>query len=360
MCRMKRILTHRVALFSNEQIRRGSTVLGTRGHGALILILLCLLIYIPKSWSETPAEYLLSACRSAVADESDTCDGYIDGAVVIWKYWTACHFPARAERSFCAGIEASQKKHQEVFAMCHDCKYDQFGSEEKFRDRMQRFRDEMKAALGICVPSDEHDQHYCDGYNAESENEVADLTVTYDGTGPAKLLGRGAAVSDVGMHLFASEEFLKTRPCLPPATDSKQIKDILLRFTEENPEQGQHTTAVMLLGKALYYKLCPGVPERLHPNSEHCTDWRYYNGQFGARNNCDRPVVVQFMTQSDQVATVRELKPDETFRTGLSPDQVNKGWYIYAACPAGYITSVPFGPQAREEIGNSEYYCVKE
>lgn len=348
-----------------------------KGQAALALILLGLLIHSAESKAEpqatagTPSllqqlraksdkgpmssEDLLAVCRSTGAEESEYCDGYIDGASLMWRYWTACQSQASGDRSFCAGADASMKKSQEFRAACGDCNS---GNKE----RLQRFPEEMKAALRVCSPDPDRDRDYCDGYNAQSEKEV-DFTITFSESEAitASGLGRGHASRDMFASLWVlTGEMHQFAPCLSRATDAARIKDVLLDFAQENPEQGQSSTAIMLLAKALYYRSCPGVSWQFRPHAEHCTKvWDYYDGQFGTRNTCDEPVVVWLMTHSDQAAMVRELKPGEIFRSGLTREQIRSGW-VFATCPVGHVTSIPIGPQSREEIAKGRYHCVKE
>jgi hypothetical protein len=37
-----------------------------------------------------------------------------------------------------------------------------------------------------------------------------------------------------------------------------------------------------------------------------------------------------------------QLKPRESFNSGLSEAQIKSGWWIVTTCPVGYVGSVPF------------------
>ena len=224
-----------------------------------------------RAQAENPrsATDLVSFCTSADAKEQEYCDGYIDGATLIWKYGTACASLAQSDQSFCAGVNAAQKRTQEVLQACRDCSIGEFRPELKdspihgqlFMERMQKFRDEMKAAMDVCTPGEPHDKYYCAGYNATVANGIAELGVMYPNgeSEDARRLGLGDAESDVGLHLLASEEFYEIRPCLQHAIGPQQVKDIFLEFIQENPEQQRGSTAIVVMAKALYRIHCPGA-----------------------------------------------------------------------------------------------------
>ena len=89
---------------------------------------------------------------------------------------------------------------------------------------------------------------------------------------------------------------------------------------------------------------------------EMCTDWDYYDEQWGTRNTCDREVFVQFMARDHDVIQGL-LKPGEEFSTGLDRSQLS-GW-IFTTCQAGYTSAVPLLPENRSLIGASQYSCIK-
>jgi hypothetical protein len=93
---------------------------------------------------------------------------------------------------------------------------------------------------------------------------------------------------------------------------------------------------------------------------EQCTRWGYIDasGRFGTSNTCDQPVEIHFMTQGNQRAVVRVLKPGEIFDAGLTRAQIEAGWWMFTTCPAGYASSIPFMPNNRESLIASKYQCV--
>lgn len=171
--------------------------------------------------------------------------------------------------------------------------------------------------------------------------------------------GLGDAARDVGLHLFASEDFYEFRPCLQTVISPQQVRNILLEFIRDNPDQQRGSTAIVILAKALFYSLCPGPAQRWKPHMEQCTTWGYDGGQFGTENTCDKAVVIQFMAEG-QRAIERLLNPGETFRTGLSRSQIDRGWWMFTTCPVGYVSSVPFLSKNNEVIRASRYSCVRK
>lgn len=315
------------------------------------------------------ASELTRLCKSTDPDRLDYCEGYIDGAMHIWKYATACASQANSDQSFCSGVESARKAIQEAFGACQDCNMGSFRPElgdkpirgQLFMKRMREFRDKLKVAMGICSPDEHRDEPYCSGYNAEVTNMIAELSVMYPNHVPESTrdLGLGHAASDVGLHLWASEEFYEFRPCLQVVTSSQQVKNLLLEFVHDNPEYQQGATAIVILAKALFYVLCPGPAQELKPPIEQCTTWGFDSGQFGTENTCNKAVVIQFMAK-DQRPIERMLNPGEAFRTGLSHSQIGQEWWMFTTCPVGYVSSVPFLPENNDAIRTSRYSCVRK
>lgn len=96
---------------------------------------------------------------------------------------------------------------------------------------------------------------------------------------------------------------------------------------------------------------------------EECTPWNFQNGELGTTNICDQPVAIQFMWQGDQHAVGAIVKPNERFDSGVSRgDGVRVAnsprWWMFAACPMGYVSSVTFVAANRETIVPGKYRCV--
>lgn len=313
-------------------------------------------------------EFIVNACTSTDLAASEYCEGYLDGAMFIWKQWAACKALDNDERSFCVGAEDADNRISAFFASCDDCNFDSFRPDltddderaSKFLQRLQKLPAEMESALGACPRDKQRNERYCAGYDARAANEVAELLVTYPGemTKDVGTLGRGDGARDAGAHLFASQEFFKVQTCVTSRTEPPQARESLLNFLRENPGQKQSETAVIVLGGALHYTLCLGT-EGARPHMEACVVWTRKDGEFVAENVCDAALVIQFMAKSRPSVVVREVAAGEVFRTGLSHSKVNSGWWIFTACPVGYNISVPFEANSAE-IKASRYECLKK
>lgn len=313
------------------------------------------------------ASELIELCSSTDTDRLAFCEGYIDGAMHTWKSATACASQAKSNQSFCAGVKSAQEAIGEAFSACVDCNIASFKPElgdkpihgQLFVERMREFRNELKSTLGACSPDDHRDEHYCTGYNAEVRWKIANLSLWYSNHAPedSRGLGLGYAASDVGSHLFGSEEFFQIRPCIDIEVDPQQAKDILLAFVRSNPEQQRDSTGIIILAKALYYGLCPGAENGMMLHKEQCTTWGDMNGRLGTTNTCDKAVIVQFMG-NDQVVIEHELSPGDVFDTGLTRSETS--FWMFTTCPVGYVSSVPFKKKNNIAIRASEYNCVRK
>jgi hypothetical protein len=319
--------------------------------------------------TERSASELVSFCSSVDADELAYCEGYIDGATLIWKLSTACTSIEAGDQSFCAGGESARDEISKAFKACKDCDIATFRPElgddpkrvELFMERMNRFRNELKAAMGTCTPDEHRDVHFCSGYNAMTEREIAELSIwnTNDVSVGARDLGLEQASMDLIVHFFASEEIHEFQPCLQKSIGPQQTRNILLEFVHDHPEQQRETTAIIILEKALFYGLCPGPAQQIKPHMEQCTRWEYDSGEFGTENTCDKSVAIQFMVEGQQ-AIERQIKPGKAFSTGLSRSDISRGWWMFTTCPAGYVSSVPFLPENKSAIAASRYSCERK
>jgi hypothetical protein len=110
----------------------------------------------------------------------------------------------------------------------------------------------------------------------------------------------------------------------------------------------------------------PGAAQLSQPHSEHCTEWDYYEGQFGVKNTCDETIVIEFMVvvqfgaEADRRAVERQLTPGETLLTTLTRSQMARRRWMATACPIGHSSSVPFLPENFEAIRNGAYTCVSQ
>jgi len=93
---------------------------------------------------------------------------------------------------------------------------------------------------------------------------------------------------------------------------------------------------------------------------ECCTNWDYRDNHYGAINNCKDPITIKFMQMNDELVIEHDIGPGEFFDTGLSRDQMNDNCTMFAACPVGYLPSVPFSAKNKDVILPGLYNCVKK
>lgn len=100
------------------------------------------------------------------------------------------------------------------------------------------------------------------------------------------------------------------------------------------------------------------------PHREQCVKWGYDGNQFAAKNHCDEAVFVQFQ-RAGRSPIGSQVNPGEMFFTGLERSQMRVGrpcwdYWMFTACPVGYVSSVPFWAENCKAIISSEYSCVKK
>ena len=296
------------------------------------------------------ASELVRLCTSNDPDRLVYCESYIEGATRFWKFRTACSSLAKSDLSYCAGAKDAREKITKALKACKDCD-------------MTGFSDDLKTITEVCKLDKYHDEHYCSGYNSVTANSIAYFSVMYQLNIPksARNLGMGHAESDVGLHLFASSEFHRIRPCVRITTSPQQAKKILLQFISENPEQQLNSSAIMLLAKALFYGLCPDpTSQHLKPNLENCITWSHLGDKYGAKNICNKTVVIEFVskfTDKPSLKIEREVIPGNTFSTDSNLSRMP---WRFTVCPVGYVSSVPFLPENEEDIRDSRYSCVRK
>lgn len=298
------------------------------------------------------ASELFQSCISTDRDRLAYCEGFIRGAAHIWKAQQACSSTARTDQLFCAGFEEARTSLQEVLSECADC--DQ-------REGRRRFRDELRSAGEICTAGENRDENYCAGYNAQVEMTIAHLLPfqPIEAGQIAGDVGLSHALDDAFLHFWGSKEFGGFAPCLAVETRPKQMREVFVKFMQDNPAQQTGSTAVMALEKALYYGLCPGPQRGLKPHAEQCISWNRVEGHDGAKNLCDEEVAIEFVSKlgGDSNLEIERLEvPGEAFRadsklSGMPP--------MFTVCPIGYVSSVPFNAENSDAIRASRYSCVR-
>jgi hypothetical protein len=88
---------------------------------------------------------------------------------------------------------------------------------------------------------------------------------------------------------------------------------------------------------------------------EGCLVWNR-SGNVAVRNECSRPLTLQYMDMADQRLVATELAPG----AGFTADSVwgRTGGFIFTACPVGLKPSVRFAAENQEAIAASLYNCV--
>lgn len=320
-----------------------------------------------------PSRELIRVCTSPRAEDIAYCEGYIEGAAHIWKFRAACDPSTDVSRSYCSGLQSAHDEILEAYKACTDCSAGRIVPNEKglptfkenpgYTERIWKFRDELKAMMGVCSADGERDSAYCDGYNAEVKQHLAALSVNAlkDPAQDARSRGLGEGSGQADATMFGTADFFEFAPCVRPELSAQGMKEVLLRFVRDNPEQQRGAYPVLLLQKALFYGVCPGPSAGLKPHMEQCTEWDYEGNEYVARNTCNRPVVVRFqaaMIASEQTKE-SQVNAWQTFRTGLTRFEMEGNDWIFTVCPVGHVSDVPFSPQ-NAEIRASRYSCVRK
>jgi hypothetical protein len=298
------------------------------------------------------ASELVGLCTSTDKDRMAYCKGYIEGAIQSWKWQTARASIRPSDQSYCAGRNAARDLAEKV-------------NESLSTDAVepQKFRKELRTQLGVCAPDENHDEHYCLGYNEEVANSIARLSImhTHEESESPRETAMSHAAIDAWANAFVSAEFLAFQPCVHKAMTPEQIRKILLEFVRENPEQQINMSASMLLERALFYDYCPGPTERnLKPHLENCITWTQDDGKRGIKNSCNTAVVFEFVAKSatePALKTERQVIPGNTFNS--DPALAAKPW-AFMVCPVGYVSAIPFESKNTGAIRASIYSCVKE
>ena len=105
------------------------------------------------------------------------------------------------------------------------------------------------------------------------------------------------------------------------------------------------------------------MDEKAH--MEQCVKWDYEGDEYVASNICDEAVFIQY-EKAGHPDIAHQLNSGETARTGLMYWQMEvKGrscwnYWMFAVCPVGYTSSIPFRPENCKAIISSEYSCVRK
>ncbi|WP_298258928.1 hypothetical protein [Bradyrhizobium sp.] len=104
--------------------------------------------------------------------------------------------------------------------------------------------------------------------------------------------------------------------------------------------------------------LAPGPGDtRLH--LEACTKWTEQQGSFTFTNECSEPVALVFVELGGLRRFDRVIKPKERFDIKLPEQVINMTSWLFTACPAGYVPSVPFTVEEQALIVAGQYECIR-
>jgi hypothetical protein len=193
--------------------------------------------------------------------------------------------------------------------------------------------------IGVCTSARAEDVAYCEGYIEGAAHiwkfqGVPDLSELRDPPQDPRRRGFGEGSFQASAIMFVIADSLAFRPCFERESSAQEMKEALLQFVRDNPEQQRGAYAVLLLQKALFYGVCPGPSARLKPHMEQCAEWDYDGDEYVAKNTCNRPVVVRFqaaMIASEQTKE-RQVNAWQTFRTGLTRFEMEGSDWIYTVC----------------------------
>jgi hypothetical protein len=98
-----------------------------------------------------------------------------------------------------------------------------------------------------------------------------------------------------------------------------------------------------------------GAQEVTHAHMEGCLIWSG-SGAVTTRNECSRPIALQFMTFDDHHIVTSELPPGGRFVSDAQWGQ--SGGFLFTACPVGYRPNVRLAVENKDVIGPSLYNCI--
>ncbi len=112
------------------------------------------------------------------------------------------------------------------------------------------------------------------------------------------------------------------------------------------------------LGALALLLLPPAVAAQSRPRAhmEACTEWKYPGSTIGARNDCNRPITIQFMALGDPRVVEADVEPGGWFDSGAGVPATHG--YLFTVCPMGFVSSVTFAVENRALIRDSLYNCL--
>jgi hypothetical protein len=111
----------------------------------------------------------------------------------------------------------------------------------------------------------------------------------------------------------------------------------------------------LVLPALLAVAMTASAQEATHAHMEGCLIWSG-SGAVATRNECSRPIALQFMTFDDQQVTTIDLPPGGRFISDVQWGE--SGGFLFTACPLGYRPNVRFALENKDVIGPSLYNCI--
>jgi hypothetical protein len=113
-----------------------------------------------------------------------------------------------------------------------------------------------------------------------------------------------------------------------------------------------------LVSACLFPLATDASAQDLMPHMESCLAWDDTDGQWGAVNTCNAPMIILFMVLADGRMITQEVSPGGRFSSGSKSTGI--GPWMYTACPIGYAPSVRFSAENADVIVPSLYHCVRK
>ena len=105
--------------------------------------------------------------------------------------------------------------------------------------------------------------------------------------------------------------------------------------------------------------LAPG-PGDTRRHLEACTKWTEQRASFVFTNECNEPVALIFVELGGLRRYDRVIKPKERFDIKLPEQTIKMTSWLFTACPASYVPSVPFTVEEQALIVAGQYECVRK
>jgi hypothetical protein len=113
----------------------------------------------------------------------------------------------------------------------------------------------------------------------------------------------------------------------------------------------------LMLSLGLLWAAAPATAQtQSRAHMEACTQWKSEAGHIGTRNDCDRPVAIEFLADGAAQVIGADVPPGGWFDSGLA-DGTIKG-FLFTVCPVGHVPSMPLSKADKTPILESLYNCL--